>query len=214
VARTTRLNNGPKHFVTINRNDINQREEKEMNNSKQMTGEMTMKFTRIMMRICFLLALAGNALAQKVSVDADKGTDFTKYQTYAFAPGTPAGNPMINQRIIAGLEAQLASKGLRKVESNPDLVIVYHVATDTQVSINAMGGGPFGGWRFGAGTAYVDKVPVGQLVVDIGDPHARRFVWRGTASGTISSKQEKNEKALNSALAKMFQNFPQPAEKK
>ena len=173
-----------------------------------------MKLSRMMMSICFLLALVGNALAQKVSVDADKGTDFTKYKTYTLATGTPAGNPMVHQRIIAGLEAQLASKGLRKVESNPDLVVVYHVGTDTQVSINTMGGGPFGGWRFGSGTAYVDKVPVGQLVVDIGDPHARRFVWRGTASGTISSKQEKNEKTLNSALTKLFQNFPQPTEKK
>jgi len=173
-----------------------------------------MKVSRIMMSICFLLALAGNALAQKVSVDADKGTDFTKFQTYKFALGTPAGNPMIHQRIIAGLEAQLTSKGLRKVESNPDIVVVYHAATDTQVSINTLGGGPFGGWRFGSGTAYVDKVPVGQLVVDIGDPGAKRFVWRGTASATISSKQEKNEKALNLALTKMFQNYPQPMEKK
>ena len=185
-----------------------------MRNNRQITGAMTVKISRMMMSVCFLLALAGNALAQKVSVDADQGTDYTKYKTFAFAPGRPAGNPMVHQRIIAGIEAQLVSKGMRKVEFNPDLVVVYHVATDTQVSINTMGGGPFGGWRFGTGTAYVDKVPVGQLVVDIGDRNARRFVWRGTASGTISSKQEKNEKVLNTALTKMFQNFPQPAEKK
>jgi hypothetical protein len=64
------------------------------------------------------------------------------------------------------------------------------------------------------GTASVNKVPVGQLIVDIGDVSARKFVWRGTAGGTISSKQEKNEKALNTALTKMFQNFPQPPGKK
>jgi hypothetical protein len=111
---------------------------------------------------------------------------------------------MVHQRIVAGIEAQLAAKGLRKAESNPDIVVIYTAATDTQVSINTFGGGPFGGWRWGTGTATVDKVPVGQLNVDIGDTSARKFVWRGTASGTISSKQEKNEKALNAALAKMF----------
>jgi len=178
--------------------------------NRQLKGKITMKLSRIVMSLCFLLLIAGSALAQKVSVDFDKGTDFTKYKTYAWATGTPAQNPMVHQRIVAGIEAQLAAKGLSKVESNPDIVVVYHAATDTQVSINTMGGGPLGGWRFGAGTATVDKVPVGQLIVDIGDTNTRKFVWRGTASATVSSKQEKNEKALNTALTKMFQNFPQP----
>ncbi len=182
--------------------------------NRQIKGEITMKLSRIAMSFCFLLLIAGSALAQQVSVDFDKGTDFSKYKTFAWATGTPAENPLAHQRIIAGIEAQLAIKGLRKVESNPDIVVIYHAATDTQVSINAMGGGPFGGWRWGTGTATVDKVPVGQLNVDIGDKSARKFVWRGTASGTISSKVEKNEKALNTALTKMFQNFPYPPGKK
>ena len=172
-----------------------------------------MKLSRIVLSFCFLLLIAGSALAQKVSVDFDKSTDFSKYKTYAWEAGTSAQNPMTHQRIVAGIDAQLAGKGLRKVESNPDIVVVYHAATDTQVSINTLGGGSLGGWRFGAGTATVDKVPVGQLIVDIGDTSSRKFVWRGTASGTISSKPEKNEKALNTALTKMFQNFPQPQPK-
>jgi len=173
-----------------------------------------MKLSRIVLSFCFLSLVAGSALAQKVSVDFDKGTDFSKYKTYAWAAGTPAENPMVHQRIVAGVEAQLAMKGLRKAESNPDLIIAYHAATDTQVSINTLGGGPFGGWRLGSGTATVDKVPVGQLIVDIGDASARKFVWRGTASGTVSSKPEKNEKTLTSALTKMFQNFPPSPGKK
>ena len=173
-----------------------------------------MKLSLVVMSFCFLLLGAGSTLAQKVSVDFDRGTDFSKYKTYDWVKGTPAGNPMMHQRIVAGIEAQLAAKGLRRVEGNPDLVVTYHTATDTQVSINTMGGGPLGGWRLGMGTATVNKIPVGQLVVDIGDVNTRRFVWRGSASGTMSSKPEKNEKSLNTALAKMFQNFPQPPGKK
>src|SRR5262245_39254636 len=108
-----------------------------------------MKLSRIVLSIGFLLLAAGSALAQKVNVDFDKGADFSKYKTYAWATGTPAGNPMIHQRIIAGIEAQLAMKGLRKADGTPDIIVSYHAATDTQVSINTMGGGPFGGWRFG-----------------------------------------------------------------
>ncbi len=161
-----------------------------------------------------LLLVAGSALAQQVSVDYDKGTDFSKYKTFAWVEGTPAQNPMVHQRIVEGIEAQLEAKGLRRVKSNPDIVVSYHAATDTQVSINTMGGGPFGGWRLGPGTASVDKIPVGQLIVNIGDTFAMKYVWRGTANGTINNKPEKNEKALNTSLTKMFQNFPQPPGKK
>jgi hypothetical protein len=182
--------------------------------NSQIKGEITMNLSRIIMGFCFLLLVTGSALAQKVSVDYDRGTDFSKYKTFAIGTGTPAGNPLADQRIVAGIEAQLIMKGLRKVESNPDIIVIYHAATDTQVAINSMGGGPFGGWRFGTGTATVEKIPVGQLIVDIGDMSAKKFVWRGTASGTISSKPEKNEKAFNTALTKMFQNFPQPPGKK
>jgi hypothetical protein len=173
-----------------------------------------MKSSRIVMSFCFLLLIAGSALAQQVSVDFDKGTDFSKFKTFALATVAPAENPMLHQRIQAGIEAQLTLKGLQKVEKNPDIIVSFHTASDTKVSVNTMGGGPFGGWRWGTGTATVNKTPIGQLIVDIGDVSSRKYVWRGTASGAMSSKSEKNEKALNSALAKMFQNFPYPPGKK
>ncbi|MFN7944112.1 MAG: DUF4136 domain-containing protein [Blastocatellia bacterium] len=185
-----------------------------MNVNRQPERETILKISRLVGCCCLLLLGAVSAMAQKVSVDFDKGADFSKYKTFAWAVGTPAENPMVHQRIVAGIEAQLTARGLRKVESNPDIAVIYHAATDTQVSINALGGGPFGGWRWGTGTATVDKVPMGQLVVDIGDMNTKKFVWRGTASGTINSKPEKNEKALNTALTKMFQNFPEPPGKK
>ena len=173
-----------------------------------------MKAFRILIGLGFLMICSAATQAQQVSVDFDRAADFSKYKTFRFAEGTPAGNPMIHQRIISGIEAQLSSKGLRKVDHGADLVVIYHAATDTKVSVNTMGGGPFGGWRFGPGSATVNRVPVGQLIIDIGDASAKKFVWRGTASGTLSSKPEKNEKALNSALAKLFQDFGNPAAKK
>lgn len=185
-----------------------------MKTNRQFKGEITKKVSRFVLSFGVLLILAGSALAQQVNVDYDKFTNFSQYKTYTWAKGTPAANPLVHQRIVAGIEAQLAAKGFRKVESNADIAVIYHAATDTQVSVSTMGGGPLGGWRWGTGTAYVDKIPVGQLVVDIGDRSNKKFVWRGTASGTINNKQDKNEKALNTALTKMFQNFPQPPGKK
>ena len=54
----------------------------------------------------------------------------------------------------------------------------------------------------------VKKIPVGQLIVDLGDVKAKKFVWRGQATGTISDKPEKVNKMLDKALVKMFENYP------
>ena len=54
----------------------------------------------------------------------------------------------------------------------------------------------------------VSKIPVGELIVDLGDVKNRKFVWRGKATSTISDKPEKVNKMLDKALAKMFQDYP------
>ena len=68
-----------------------------------------------------------------------------------------------------------------------------------------MGGfGRFGGM----GSAQVDTVIVGQLKVDIANAKAKQFLWRGTATDTVSDNPQKLTKAINKALTKMFQKFP------
>jgi hypothetical protein len=49
---------------------------------------------------------------------------------------------------------------------------------------------------------------VGTLVLDMYDAQTKRLVWRGVATKTVSKKPEKNEKALEKAVEKMFKNFP------
>ena len=48
----------------------------------------------------------------------------------------------------------------------------------------------------------------GQLKVDIADVKAKQFLWRGTASDTVSSDPQKNAKKIEKGLTKMFQKFP------
>jgi hypothetical protein len=62
----------------------------------------------------------------------------------------------------------------------------------------------------GTSTTTVDKIPVGHLVVDIGDAKTKKLLWQGTAQDTLSDKPEKNEKKIESALEKMFKKFPPP----
>lgn len=186
---------------------------------------------RIVVGLCFLLT-AGTAFAQKVNVDFDKNTDFSKYKTYAFAEGTPTPETLTNQRIEKAIEAQLAAKGLTKVESNADLTVVFHCSLTQQTQLNTtnLGGwgwGPGwgrgwgwrGGWRGGWGgfggnaITQVEQIPVGTLIVDIGDSANKKYIWRGTATKTLSSNQSKNEKTIDQEVKKMFEKFP-PKEKK
>ena len=161
-------------------------------------------------------ASAADVWAQKVTVDFDKAANFAVYKSYAWAKGTPARNPLMDQRITDGVDKRLGSKGLQKVDAsaNTDLIVLYHAAvgTETQMYTVNTGGGYGWGYRWGGGmntsTTTVEKIPVGQLTVDIGDANTKKLLWMGNASDTLSDKPEKNEKKINKALDKMFKKFP------
>ena len=77
--------------------------------------------------ICAALAVlltAHVAYAQKVSVDSDPAAPFATYKTYAWVDGTPAPNPLNEDRLHMSVDAHLALKGLRMNTTNPDLVVV------------------------------------------------------------------------------------------
>jgi len=177
--------------------------------------KVQMNIRRIVPSCLFVLLLAGVVWAG-VNVDWDKSASFTGFKTYAWGKGTPAKNQLMDQRIVDGVDKQLAAKGLQKVaeDANPDLVVVYHAAVGHQEQINTMGTGGWG-WRWGGGmsTTTVDKIPTGHLVVDIGDAKTKKLLWMGTATDTLSDKPEKNEKKIESALNNMFKKYPPPVKK-
>lgn len=186
---------------------------------------------RFAVGLCCLL-MADAAFAQKVSVDFDKDIDFSSYKTYAFAEGTPTPETLTNQRIERTIDAELAAKGLTKVESNADMAVVYHcsVTQKTQLNTTSLGGWGWGpGWRRGWGwggrwrggwgglggnaITQVEQIPVGTLIIDIGDSANKRYIWRATATKTLSSSSNKNTKTIDQEVKKMFEKFP-PEEKK
>ena len=83
--------------------------------------------TRMLTVAALVLLLPALALAQKTSFDFDKTAEFAKFKTYTFKDGKKVGDPLIDKRIVAALETELAAKGLTKNDATPDLVVVYHV---------------------------------------------------------------------------------------
>ena len=86
------------------------------------------------------------ALAQKISYDYDKTANFAAFKTYALKDGTKVGQQLIDDRIVAAIDAELAAKGLTKAEANPDVFVVYHVAFDKQKDISTYSSGYGGGY--------------------------------------------------------------------
>ena len=59
--------------------------------------------SRIVAIFALLVVLGGSALAQKVNVDWDRGTNFSQFKTYAWQPSPDPASGLWDQRIIDGL---------------------------------------------------------------------------------------------------------------
>jgi Domain of unknown function (DUF4136) len=158
------------------------------------------------------------AMAQKVSYDYDKTANFAAFKTYAHKEGTKVGQPLIDDRIVAAIDAQLAAKGLTKVESDPDAVVVYHIAFDKEKDISTFSSGYGGGYgRYGYGmggmsstSTQVRDILIGTLVIDIADAKQSKMAWRGMATKEVKTQAdpEKRDKSINKAVEKIFKKYP------
>ncbi len=168
--------------------------------------------TKPSLLISLMVLLTCSIALAKVTVDWDKTADFTKYKTYAWGKGTPASNQLMNDRIVAAIDSQLAAKGFQKVDdpASADMVVLYHAAMSEETQLNTTDMGWGARWGGGMSTTTVDKIPQGQLVVDIGDAKTKKVLWMGKASETLSDKPEKNTEKVNNAVKDLFKKFPPP----
>jgi hypothetical protein len=177
---------------------------------------MSTRFANRVLAAVFFVALFAfgcGLLAQDVTSNAMPGTDFSKYHTYKWVliQGASHPNQIVDAEIKQSIDSQLSAKGLTKTDGDKaDLYIGYQTAVDQQKQWTGYGMG--GGWRWGGGMAQATSstINVGTLVVDMYDPSTKQLVWTGSATNTLdpSSNQDKNEKNLNKAMAKLFKRFP------
>jgi len=179
-----------------------------------------MQKRRVTTSLAVLLVVPALVLAQKVSYDYEKSANFAAFKTYAHKDGTKVGQPLIDDRIAAAIDTQLAAKGLTKTESNPDVFVVYHVAFDKQKDISTFssgggGYGPYGwgwggGWAGGTSTTQVRDILIGTLVIDMADAKKGQLAWRGMGVKEVNTQAspEKRDKSINEAVKKIFKNYP------
>lgn len=161
-----------------------------------------------------------NSLAQKVTIDFDKGTDFSRSKTYAWIKGTPASNPKLDQYIMGVGDHQLEQKGLTKVEAKEaDLLITYHAASHGEINATLLDNDSY---AFSLGlpqTTVVTWWPLpqqstarlvrkGTLAFEIIDRQRHELVWTASAKVNLDEKRSKALDQLDKALIKVFEGYP------
>ena len=180
-----------------------------------------MNRTKRFLVVAATLGLAAGLVACSsltVSTDFDPAANFAQYKTFTVMPLEQFKNNTITaDRIKAAITPALQARGLQPASETADLQSsgFAKLSQETQVSSTGMGYGWGRGWRGGGGTATIQNVDVGTLVVDLVDASTNKLVWRGTASDTIGQNKsgEEKQEALNSAMNKMFAKYPPGAGK-
>jgi len=168
-----------------------------------------------------LLLVIAQPLAAKATVDFDSGLDFSKFKTYAFIGGV--GNLVMLQldpdfiytRIHKNVQRELEKKGLHEVApgQNPDLVIRYWVAPESQVNVDVMGNwAPYSSYTSGTwGNVYNSVTTannrISNLVIDLIDAKAKSLAWRLYISRKLSDP-EKDWKKADDDFVEGFTSYP------
>ncbi|HLK68413.1 MAG TPA: DUF4136 domain-containing protein [Bryobacteraceae bacterium] len=170
-----------------------------------------MKLINLAALVC--LSVAG--FAQDVQFDYDRSANFSAYKTYNWVDyrRVDPGDQLLDQDIKRAVDAQLADKGLRRVESGGDLVVGYQAGISQEKEFEGIGPSGWSGWGpLGWGNTRVttSTIDIGKLTVGLFDPASKQLVWRGAASKTLnlSRDPDKNYRNLEKAVAKLFRDYP------
>ena len=173
------------------------------------------------------LGAAGCASTPDVRVNSDPTANFSQYRTFGFANplGTDRGGyqSSVSQQLKSSARSQLEARGLRYVESDPDLVVNFGAALDQKYRVSSTPaptrGVGYYGYRTGMYSAYPmyqDQTTVtpyneGTLNIDIADARRRQLVWEGVVRATVNDKTLSNiGPVLDTAVANAFAKYPVP----
>src|ERR1044072_174834 len=165
------------------------------------------------------LILCSVVQAQKTSAAFDENIDFSHYKTFAFDK-EGARNPYVNALIVAAVERELTTRGLAKVDVDPDLKVVYLAATVPNLQVQNVPFyhvvNPAYSGMVGSATMNMWDVTTGTLVIDLLERKSDRVVFRGTITDVLQRAPSADLKAdaktvskpINKGVAKIFKKYP------
>ena len=165
------------------------------------------------MLLCLVPALVW---AEDVKTDYDRGVDFSRYHTYAYHSGKGLGegrminNSLVADRIHTSIDEDLAAKGLRRDQNNPDLIINYFIGGRERQ--NVTDGFPYGIGPWGWGMwndVMVTNYTEGTMVLDFIDAHTNKLVWRAYIQKAVDNPQDlAKAKNIDKMVDKAVKKYP------
>ncbi len=182
-----------------------------------------MRVPRIIMVFMCIFFATTLAFAHKVRVDYDHRADFSRYKTFMWVEKPHTENPLMDDRIVNAVNAQLSAKGLEPVTSGADLSVKAQSLIQEKQILNTFYDDWGWGWGWGwAGpgwggpdwggpdwaTTYVDTYREGTITVDLFDTSSGKAIWRGVSTGSMSDKPDKASRKNAKVIAEMFESYP------
>ncbi len=164
----------------------------------------------------------------KVVIDTKSDADFSNYQTFKVVhfvneEDQQAQKYRINQMNRSRIEQAITSNaelhGMKKVESNPDVVLLWATDVDIEKSYSShttYTGGAYMGYRgryyMGGGPTYtttdVNQYYIGKLTIAVVEPDDEDMLWYGQGQKDISGDAGKAEETINLIVGKIMEQFP------
>jgi hypothetical protein len=118
----------------------------------------------------------------------DPSTNFGPLKSYAWAPGSAAysQNSLVEANVQFVADPLLEKKGFKRTTANPDVVIMVKLEN----------------YPFGSAEGYELRM----LGLSVYRPDGQTLIWRGTASGAISTDTASGD--LNQAVQGILAAFP------
>jgi hypothetical protein len=172
--------------------------------------------SRKMVIATLLVLFAGVAVAGDVQAFPVKGVDLSTYKTFKMLPprvltkaGIQENDPTYGPYILASVRKELTAKGLKEVDTNPDMevatgglgrafpqleALIYSYTVDAD-------------WGTGTLTTVGRYNKEGTVLVNCIDPKTKKTVWFGMASRAWG-KPSTVDSMIAKATAQLFKKYP------
>ncbi|MFZ4285006.1 DUF4136 domain-containing protein [Variovorax sp. HJSM1_2] len=172
------------------------------------------------------LLLSGCASGPSARADYDRSVDFSTFKTFTFAKplGTDKNGyqSIVSQNLMAATQRELEARGLRLAASDAQLLVNFNgrLTQKLQVDTVPVGWGMQGGYygyrtgMYGGWARYNDQTIAtpyteGTLNIDVVDAAAKKMVWEGVVTDTVTEADLNNVQVpINAAVAAAFKKFP------
>jgi len=168
--------------------------------------------------LCVLAATFAVSCAPTIEVttDCDRSANFAVYKSFSVHNFIRTLNvsELNERRIFNSVRSEMIKKGYTEDNNDPDLMInVVSLLKDKKsisASYNGMYG-PYGFWPGGNGNATIrmSDYKDGSIMVHVVDVNTNRLLWEGIGNAEMTKQPKNIDEAINSAVAKIMNKFPQ-----